>query len=169
MNLHFLALRFLCAAAAMALMTLAAPALARSVEGEVSHVSDGDTLWLRPDDGGAALAVRIQGIDAPEICQDFGVQARDALAAHALHRRAQVNVIAQDMYQRSVGRVNVDGQDLGAWLVGNGYAWSAQYRRRAGPYAAQEEQARSGGRGLWAASAMDPREFRKRHGSCFRQ
>ena len=157
------------AATALALMTLAAPATARSLQGDVSHVTDGDTLWLRPLDGGPAVAVRIQGIDAPEICQAFGVQARDALAASALNRRAQVSVVAQDTFRRSVGSVSIDGQDLGVWLVGNGYAWSARYRRRAGPYAAQEERARNGRRGLWATSAMEPREFRKRHGSCFRQ
>ena len=70
------------------------------------------------------------------------------------------------MYQRSVGTVSLDGQDVGAWLVAHGFAWSARYRGRAGPYAQEEARARQARLGLWARGAVEPRSFRKRHGSC---
>lgn len=142
-----------------------APAGARTLSGIVNHVSDGDTLWVRPA-GSPPVQVRIQGLDAPEICQPFGPQARDALAARVLHRTVRVSTRARDMYQRSVGSVSVEGQDVGAWLVAGGFAWSARHRGRAGPYAREEVQARQARRGLWAAAAVEPRNFRRRHGAC---
>jgi micrococcal nuclease len=149
------------------LVALAACAQARSFEGVVTHVTDGDSLWVRPASGGAPREVRLQGIDAPEICQAFGASARDALAARVLHRRVAVNSRARDKYRRALGRVTVNGQDLGAWMVGRGNAWSYRFRRDVGPYAAQEARARNARLGLWAdGPAIEPREFRKRHGSC---
>lgn len=153
--------------AAVSLLALSLSAQARSFEGVVTHVTDGDSLWVRPAAGGPPREIRLQGIDAPEICQIFGVSSRDALAAHVLHRRVAVNSRARDSYQRALGHISVNGQDLGAWMVGRGYAWSYRFRRNAGPYAAQEAQARNARLGLWAhGPAMEPREFRKRHGSC---
>ncbi len=142
-----------------------APASARLLHGIVSHVTDGDTLWVRSL-AGPAVPVRLQGHDAPEICQAIGKQARDAHAARVLHRPVQVATRARDKYHRTVGRVSLQGQDIGAWLVAGGYAWSAHYRNRAGLSGDEEAQARSARRGLWAAPAVEPRLFRKRHGSC---
>ena len=148
----------------LALLAIA-PACAGTLHGVVSHVTDGDTLWVRPA-GGAPVQVRLQGLDAPEICQTFGPQARDALAARVLHGPVRVSTRAQDIYHRSVGTVSLDGQDVGSWLVARGFAWSTRYRGRAGPYAQEEAQARQGRVGLWAMGAVEPRNFRKRHGSC---
>ena len=149
------------------LLAFAASANARTMQGVVTHVTDGDTVWVRSAGAADAVQVRLQGIDAPEICQAFGAQARDALAAHVLHRQVHVSVRATDVYRRAVGRVSLHGQDLGSWLVAGGYAWSAHYQRRAGPYALEETEARDARRGLWMAAApVEPRVFRKRHGSC---
>ena len=143
-----------------------APALARPLHGVVTHVTDGDTLWVRPGNGGAPVQVRIRSLDAPEICQAFGPQARAALAARVLHRTVRVATRARDRYRRSVGSVSLEGQDVGAWLVAGGYAWSSGWRGRSGPYAQEQAQARQRRVGLWAAGAVEPRVFRKRHGSC---
>jgi len=154
-------------AAATLLLTLVVCAQARSFEGVVTHVTDGDSLWVRPASGGAARQIRLQGIDAPEICQAFGVSSRNALAAHVLHKRVAVNSRARDTYQRVLGRVSVNGEDLGAWLVSRGLAWSDGFRHHPGPYGPQEARARAARLGLWAGGTpMLPREFRKRHGSC---
>lgn len=144
---------------------LALAAGAKTLHGVVNHVTDGDTIWVRPA-GGAPVQVRIQGLDAPEICQAFGQQARDALAARLLHREVLVSTRARDIYQRSVGNVSQDGQDVGAWLVAHGYAWSTHYRGRDGPYAREEAHARQARLGLWAVDTVEPRNFRRHHGSC---
>lgn len=135
--------------------------------GKVSHVSDGDTLWVRPQRTGAPRAVRIDGIDAPELCQAHGERARAALAARVLGQQVQVRVRGTDDYGRALARISLQGQDIGAWLVAHGHAWSYRHRGHAGPYAAEEKQARQRRLGLFAASRPEnPRDFRKRHGPC---
>jgi micrococcal nuclease len=152
----------------LVLLLAAVSADARVFQGVVTHVTDGDSIWVRASSGGAPVEVRLQGIDAPEICQAFGKAARDAMAGRVLRRPVAVNSRARDGYQRVLGRVTADGQDLGLWMVSRGYAWSYRYRRDTGPYAAAEAQARQARRGLWslATPPVEPRVFRKRHGSC---
>jgi micrococcal nuclease len=135
--------------------------------GTVTYVTDGDTLWVRPQDDGAPRTVRIHGIDAPEICQHYGEAARAALMARVLGQRVQVRARRTDQYGRVVARITLQGQDVGGWMVTEGHAWSYRYRRDAGPYAAQESRARALGRGLFGSGSPErPRDFRKRHGSC---
>jgi micrococcal nuclease len=140
---------------------------AKIFQGIVTHVSDGDTLWIEVDPKTKPIKVRLQGIDAPEICQAWGTQARDALKARLLRQSVSLNTRAKDDYDRALGRVAFRGEDVGAWLVKTGHAWSYHYRRNPGPYASEETAARNARLGLWAqAGAQEPREFRKLHGSC---
>jgi endonuclease YncB( thermonuclease family) len=159
MNLKCLLLLALC---------LATSAHAReTLVGQVTHVTDGDTLWVQPDGGGAARKLRMTGLDAPEICQQGGKAARDLLAQLALHRRVVVSVAYFDRYGRGLAAVRIDGQDLAAQVVRAGLAWSYGWRGRPGIYAAEEAFARQARLGVFAgAHPESPREFRKRHGSC---
>jgi micrococcal nuclease len=53
-------------------------------------------------------------------------------------------------------------------MVSAGQAWSYRWRRDLGPYAAEEAVARQSRLGLFAVSQPElPRDFRKRHGSCY--
>lgn len=140
---------------------------ARPWAGVVSHVIDGDTLSVRPARGGAEQRVRLQGLDAPEICQPWGTQARQALADQVLHRHVRVQVRAHDAYGRLVALVRVEGEDIGAWMVGRGHAWSDSWRGRRGRYDALEAAARRDGRGLFALVRPEhPADFRHRYGGC---
>ncbi len=131
-------------------------------------MTDGDTLWVQPASGGDAVKVRIEGIDAPEICQSYGDTARAALAGLVLHQAVQVQTRAHDKYGRAVGRIRVSsGVDVGEWMVAQGHAWTNRYKRFAGLYGMQQQQAQAGRRGLFAnADAQNPADFRKRHGTC---
>lgn len=135
--------------------------------GTVTHVSDGDTVWVRPRQGGAPRAIRLDGIDAPELCQRHGEAARAALVALVLGQVVQVRVRAHDGYGRALARVAWRGQDVNAWLVTQGHAWSYRFRGQSGPYARLEAQARNQRRGLFRdAHAQRPHEFRRTHGNC---
>lgn len=148
-------------------VAMAAGAHARTFRGMVTHVTDGDTLWVRPAAGGAPLRVRLQGIDAPEICQVHGEASRDALARRVLRRQVKVVVRGQDDYDRALALVTLDNNDVAAWLVERGHAWSDRVRTNTGPYTDEEKQARRARRGLWKADGPEePRAFRQRHGSC---
>ena len=154
---------------AFALVLLAlAPALQAAVfRGTVSHVTDGDTLWVRPAAGGEPVELRLLDLDAPEGCQPYGAEAKQALRARVLHHKVRVRTRGVDDYDRQLARIDHQGQDVGAWLVRNGYAWSASFKGRTGPYAPLEEQARRDRQGLWSLpGAMEPRSFRRRFGRC---
>lgn len=154
--------------AALVLLWLAAgPLLAADFRGVVSHVTDGDTLWVRPDGGGAPIELRLLHLDAPEGCQVFGPQSAAALKQRVLRQRVRVHTVGQDDYDRGLAQVEHRGEDVGAWMVRQGLAWSSTYKRRQGPYAGLEADARRAGRGLWAApDPLEPRQFRKRFGRC---
>jgi len=145
--------------------TNACPIWAES--GKVTHVTDGDTLWVRLAGGGKPVRVRIDGIDAPEICQAGGQAARAALASRVVRRAVTVAVRHHDDYGRAVASVQVGGEDIAGWMVSQGHAWSYRYGREGGPYLKLQEQAQAAEKGLFADSqALPPRLFRKRHGSC---
>lgn len=135
--------------------------------GTVTWVVDGDTVRVRPVDGGRTVPVRLNGIDAPEICQDGGTAARDALQRRLMRQRVLVRSLAHDQYGRVLARLALNGEDPAAWLVANGWAWSYQYRTGQGPYASQQRQAEERHLGLFAADLPEePAAFRKRHGAC---
>ena len=149
----------------MVTQATAAPLQAQS--GVVTRVVDGDTLWVKASASRQPLKVRLQGIDAPEICQPGGVQARDALKRQVLGQSVTVTSRAHDDYGRAVGTVHRQGQDMGRWLVSQGHAWVYSYRSKKSVYADELQQAQLAKRGVFSnAGAEEPRLFRKRHGSC---
>jgi micrococcal nuclease len=155
------------ALAVLALLLAAGSAMARAYEAIVTHVIDGDSLRVRPLDGGPPQELRLQGIDAPEGCQPHGPVARAALRRRVLGETVSIEPRARDEYQRIVARVRYRGEDVGGWLVERGHAWSQRYRAHRGPYAGEEAGARAARRGLWAAGdAAEPRQFRRAHGPC---
>ena len=155
--------------AGLMLAAVHAPAASqRAQSGTVTRVVDGDTVWVQTAGFGKPLKVRLQGIDAPEICQAGGTEAQDALRRQVLGQHVTLTSRAHDDYGRTVGTVHVQGQDVGRWLVANGHAWVYSYRHKKAPYADEFAQAQAGRRGVFIdAQAEEPRVFRKRNGSCY--
>ncbi|MBL8287943.1 MAG: thermonuclease family protein [Rubrivivax sp.] len=136
------------------------------IAGVISRVIDGDTLTLQPP-GRPPIEVRLRDIDAPEICQDYGVEAKKALEGFALGKPATLTFSAHDSYGRAVGGVVVEGQSLSKWMVAEGHAWSTRTRFDRGPLMKEERMATALRRGVHATSgAVMPKEFRKTHGPC---
>jgi len=136
--------------------------------GWVSWVMDGDTVLLVRDGQQEPVKLRIDAIDAPEICQPGGPEARNAMMLLALRKPVQVESWGQDSYGRTIGRMRIDGLDLGAEMVRTGMAWAYKFRTGHGPYASLQRQAQQQKVGLFgtAEAAMSPPVFRKFHGSC---
>ena len=140
-------------------------------QGIVTHVTDGDTLRIRPSGSnskGDSLRIRIDGIDAPESCQRYGVQSTAALKKLILYKQVAVFSKRFDDYGRDVAKITFNTVDVGSWMVKNGHAWSYHYRFSAGPYGQEEKAATYNKLGLFAdTSAIEPRIFRREHGSCY--
>lgn len=142
--------------------------MAEVFSGVVTHVSDGDTLWVKPLGEQQPRKLRLQGLDAPEMCQAGGVAAREALVQLVSNKSVQVSVSYRDRYGRGLARLRVNSQDVGRLMVESGHAWSSRWHSSLGPYAKEEAQARAKQRGLFANLPAElPREFRQRHGSCY--
>lgn len=134
-----------------------------SVMGRAS-VIDGDTLEIHDQ------RIRLWGVDAPEArqsCDDAGggAYACGRLAANRLDQHLQDKVVScfeedTDRYGRMVARCEVDGDDIGAWLVRSGHA--VRYDRYdGGTYVADENAARRKGVGVWAGAFTNPEDWRR--------
>lgn len=149
-----------------ALASSQTPALERS--GWVSWVLDGDTVVVLLEGENDPVRLRVDGIDAPERCQDGGEAAREALIGLALRKAVRVQGESSDVYGRLVARLFLEDVDLGAEMVRAGMAWAWRYRVGRGPYARLQREARLARRGLFGASQepMAPDLFRRFHGPC---
>lgn len=136
------------------------------VEGVISRVIDGDSLTLQPE-GKPPIEVRLRDMDAPEICQPHGPEAKKALEEFALGKKATLTGSGRDSYGRTVGLVTVEGQSVSKWMVAEGHAWSTRSRYDRGPLMKEERMAIALRRGLHSVDgAVMPRDFRKAHGAC---
>jgi micrococcal nuclease len=143
------------------------PRFGEAYEARVTRVPDGDTLWVKPVAGGTFRKLRLDGVDAPEICQDGGTAAQEALARRLQEQTVTVTERRRDDYGRALVRLNHQGEDVAGWLVREGWAWSHRWRHSEGPFAMEEAQARKDRKGVFGApDAEHPRDFRKRHGPC---
>lgn len=127
-----------------------------------ARVIDGDTLDLARD------RVRIYGIDAPEAgqtCGDTeiwpcGSQATAALAAWIGDRSVSCTEIERDRYQRAVATCDVGGEDVGLWMIRNG--WAVEYREYSdGRYAEAERAAAAARVGMHQGQFTRPSDWRR--------
>lgn len=142
---------------------------ARTIEGVVRAVYDGDTVLLATREE-SRLKVRLYGIDAPETHkpgiagQPFADISKRTLMYKVMGRQVSAEIIDIDQYQRSVAIIRYAGRDINREMVAEGMAWAyRQYLK--GAYASEyidaEERARARHKGLWRdTNPLPPWEFR---------
>lgn len=144
----------------------AKPAKPEPLQGVVTQVIDGDTLRFNIS-GQPAMEVRLAQIDAPELCQAWGPEARRALSDLALNKPATLRPTGRDRQGRSIAVLTVDGINVGQQLVQDGHAWSLVGRNGRGPLVKEERMAKALDRGLHAGrAAVKPEDFRRSNGPC---
>lgn len=130
-----------------------------------AFVADGDTLTI------SGTRIRLIDIDAPELdqtCTD--AQGRDwpcgRQASAQLRSRVRGHDItcqpkSIDKYGRTLATcILPDGTDINGWMVQQGWAVTSGF---ANVYGAQQDDAKSARRGLWAGTFTPPREWRHQH------
>lgn len=120
------------------------------ISGPVVAVHDGDTLRI------GQYTIRLANIDAPELAQDGGREARAALVRLCAGQWAEATVTDRDRYQRYVATVRCGQTDANRTMVAAGYAWVFTHYNRDASLPALEERARSTRQGLWAADRPVP-------------
>lgn len=129
----------------------------------VATVHDGDTVTCL-DERGVARKIRLAGIDAPESGQPHGDAARRALAAKLVGGWVRVEGRARDQHGRLLGTLWIEGRDLNAELVTEGFAWAFGGFVPDEELVAAEAAARRSRRGLWVDERpVPPREWRAAH------
>lgn len=127
-----------------------------------SSVVDADTLEIH------GTRIRLEGVDAPESSQRCGAMGQEwacgqeaalALSDWIGDKPASCKVQGADRYQRKLARCTIDGQDMQAWLVSNG--WAMAYRRYSTDYVAAEEVAQAAKLGLWRGEFVMPWDWRQ--------
>ena len=92
---------------------------AETLEGKVTKVIDGDTIWID-----AKTKVRLKWIDAPEIKQTFGKESGKFLSDLVLGKTVSIITISKDMYNRTLGVVMLGNTNINKMMVSEGMAWN---------------------------------------------
>ncbi len=67
--------------------------------------------------------------------------------------------LGRDRYDRIIARCTVVGEDMGEWMVSEG--WALAYRRYSLDYVDEEADAQAARRGIWAGEFVKPWEWRR--------
>jgi micrococcal nuclease len=94
------------------IMLLLVPALlvGKTYSGKCVGVHDGDTISVMK--AGRTVKICLEGIDCPELGQDFGTRAKQFTSALVFGKDVEVKEYNLDIYRRIVARVYVEGKDL---------------------------------------------------------
>ena len=132
----------------------------------VVGVHDGDTLRLS-----TGVIVRLWGIDAPELLQPYGAEAKAKLSGLVLAKNLRLEIRGRDRYGRTLGVLWLGRRNVNQFMIVNGLAW--HYRRYAPCARAHaagcvlerlEDNAQRSRRGLWESKeAIPPWEWRRLH------
>lgn len=114
------------------------------------HVADGDSLTLVGSDN-IELSVRLYGIDAPELGQPYGFEAKQALNSLVASSKVSLGNLSKGKYGRYVANVFVADVWVNKEMIVGGYAWCDQVNAFDKALYTTERDAKKLRRGLWAA------------------
>ena len=146
----------------LALLLLCGPAAAAGTVSGPATVIDGDTIEVQ------GTRIHLFGIDAPETAQSCQtVEGREYRcgreAAQALTARIAGAAVTCERHDAVAGRItgicHVHGEDLSAWMVGQGLALAS--RQVTVAYVRQEGHAWATRRGIWAGTFEKPADWRQ--------
>jgi len=136
------------------------------VVGNLKRVVDGDTFYLKTGSDNS-IKVRMAFIDAPELNQPFGKDAK-AFLKKIEGQKVAIDVKSKDRYGRHVAILFHRNADINLLMIENGYAWVyTKYLKYASipmrnKYLQAETLAKENALGLWQTrNYIAPWEWRK--------
>lgn len=133
-----------------------------SFRAKVIGVNSGDSIVVLLDDN-TQLRVRLEGIDCPELQQEYGDSAKQATVALCFKKNVRIEKVGEDMYGRTLAFVYVDDLCVNKELLRLGLAWHYADFNNDTTLAQIEREARKNKAGLWKQSnPMAPWEFRRK-------
>lgn len=137
---------------------------AEQIRGTVVSVTDGDTCSIAVENAKKeTVKIRLYGIDAPELKQDYGLEAKSYLSSLILTKNVIAEIINVDRYGRKVCTILADNENVNLKMVKDGYAWHyLEYAKNNKELKNAEQLARLNKCGLWKSdNPIAPWNFRK--------
>ena len=133
------------------------------ISGKVVKVSDGDSFYLKS--GNRTYRIRMYGIDAPELHQEYGIDSKQYLEYIILNENIDVKVMDEDKYGRKIGKVFYKSKDINLQMLESGNAWLYEYyAKNERKYKKAFKNARENKIGLWKHENLEnPRQYRLKH------
>ncbi len=135
---------------------------------KVLYVSDGDTIAVKKIEGqkevGNLVKIRLFGIDAPELNQDYGYESKEFLLKLIRGKRVKIEGTKKDRYGRLLGTVYYNNENINEKMVMTGNAWWYENYDKINKRMKQyQENAKKNKLGLFSRKGhIPPWEFRKR-------
>jgi len=126
-------------------------------KGKVKRCIDGDTIVMEDN-----TRIRLNNLDAPEISQTYGIQAKQFISSLVLNKEITGIKKGKDKYGRTIADLYVKDLWINKLIVDSGYAYVYLRYDNENLYP-DELQATNEKRGLWAFPSISPYEFRHNH------
>jgi endonuclease YncB( thermonuclease family) len=123
--------------------------------GIVREVTDGDSLLVR--EAQQNIRIHLDGVDAPELAQPSGAEAKAFLNDFVQGQSVTVHLRRRGRGgEEGLARVITRGVDLSAELLRRGMAWYCPRQVDDAELVAAERSAREAKKGLWSAPGPTP-------------
>ncbi len=134
--------------------------ISESFKGMVIGVYSGDTIVVSIDNN-KQLKVRLDGIDCPEVDQEYGDSAKMTTVALCFKKNVRIEKAGVDTYGRTLAFVYVGDICLNKELLRLGMAWHYKQYNGDPELAKLEDEARTNKVGLWSQENPEaPWDFR---------
>jgi micrococcal nuclease len=121
----------------------------------VVAVEDGDSVTV--DESGERRRLHLDGVDAPELAQRFGPEAKAFLDRLVNSKLVTVRLRSRSPRgEESIARLEVNGSDVSAALIRNGMARYCGQHADDRELQRAENDAQAAKRGLWSTVASTP-------------
>ena len=129
---------------------------------KVVGVHDGDSITVLSSSN-QQIKVRLEGIDCPELKQDYGQKAKQYTSSLCFQKQVRIETTGKDRYGRTLAFVYVGNTCINRELLKAGMAWHFKKYNSSSELGKLESTARSKKTGLWSQpSPIPPWDFRKK-------
>ena len=132
-----------------------------TMEAKVKRVIDGDSS-LVVDRNDIEFEAQLEGIDAPEMKQEFGKESLEALTKMLKDQKVKLTWKSKDTYDRLLAQVYLEDKHINLEMLRSGMAWHFKRYNKSEELAKIESEAKQAKKGLWAKeSPVAPWDYRK--------
>lgn len=134
----------------------------RTFNAKVVGVHDGDSITVLTSSN-QQIKVRLEGIDCPELKQDYGQKAKQYTSTLCFGKEVRVEETGKDRYGRTLAFIYIGNTCINKELLRAGMAWHFKKYNSNSELNRLESAARSKKVGLWSQSSpIPPWEFRNK-------